>query len=397
MASYTDHLQPVQDPPPDDLPATTIVYTGPFLSADASGNVVLGAALVTSSFAAPTGASSVNFSSAVIVGSGGYPPSSSSVAPEIPLHQTLGLVQASSLLISDFSSNAVFYATSNQPPLYTGPVAHVFGDLLVDGTIHGPSGAYSQVGPQGPVGSQGDQGPVGSQGPQGPVGSQGDQGPVGSQGPQGPVGSQGDQGPVGSQGVPGPVGSQGVQGPVGSQGPQGPVGSQGAVGPVGSQGAAGTSYTGPTGSTPNLSGYLTTTSAAATYLTQTTAASTYATQTTVNAISTNLTNDNYGFWFYPYLAGWVHGNSTNVSMSQTYVNNAGTLTLTRNNVGNYTVGWTNALSKPFVLLTPYWQNSSSTNIVVGLQGWNTTSFTVQIRVMNTATAAEGDFIFMVMP
>ena len=146
-----------------------------------------------------------------------------------------------------------------------------------------------------------------------------------------------------------------------------------------------------------MSGYLTTTSAAATYLTQTNAASTYATQTTVNTISTNLTNDNYGFWYYPYLAGWVHGNSTNVAMSQTYVNNAGTLTLTRNNVGNYTVGWTNALSKPFVLLTPYWQNSSSANIVVGLQGWNTTSFTVQIRVMNTATAAEGDFIFMIMP
>ena len=146
-----------------------------------------------------------------------------------------------------------------------------------------------------------------------------------------------------------------------------------------------------------MTGYLTTTSAAATYLTQTNAASTYATQTTVNAISTNLSNDNYGFWYYPYLAGWVHGNSTNVAMSQTYVNNAGTLTLTRTNVGNYTVGWTNALSKPFVLLTPYWQNSSSNNIVVGLQGWNTTSFTVQIRVMNTATAADGDFIFMIMP
>jgi hypothetical protein len=109
-----------------------------------------------------------------------------------------------------------------------------------------------------------------------------------------------------------------------------------------------------------------------------------------------LNNDSYGFWYYPFLAGWIHGNGSNVAMTQTYVNNAGTLTLTRNNVGNYTVGWTNALSKPFVLLTPYWQNSSNNNIVVGLQSWTTTSFTVQIRVMSTATAADGDFIFMIM-
>ena len=66
-------------------------------------------------------------------------------------------------------------------------------------------------------------------------------------------------------------------------------------------------------------------------------------------------------------------------------------------MGGYTVAWTNALSKPFVLLTPYWQNSASLNQAVGLQGWTTTSFTVQIRVMNTATAAEGDFIFAVLP
>ena len=154
------------------------------------------------------------------------------------------------------------------------------------------------------------------------------------------------------------------------------------------------SYTGPTGATPNLSGYLTTT----------VAASTYATQTSVNTISSNvstltsnLNGDLYGFWYYPYLAGWIHGNSTNVAMTQTYVNNAGTLTLTRNGVGNYTVGWTTALSKPFILLTSYWQNGTTANQVVGLQGWTTTSFTVQIRVMNTATAAEGDFIFMIMP
>ena len=127
MADYTNYQQPTSTPLPLDLDTTTSP-TGPaqpFLAADASGNVVLGAALVTSSFVAPTGASSMNFTSGVIVGTGGYPPSSSSVAPEIPLHQTIGLAQASSLLVSDFESNAVFYATSNKPPLYTGPAAHV--------------------------------------------------------------------------------------------------------------------------------------------------------------------------------------------------------------------------------------------------------------------------------
>ena len=81
---------------------------------------MLGAALVTSSFAAPTGASTVNFSSGVVVGGTGFPPSTPAVALEIPIHQSVGLAQATSLLVSDFDSNPVFYATSNQPPLYTG-------------------------------------------------------------------------------------------------------------------------------------------------------------------------------------------------------------------------------------------------------------------------------------
>ena len=114
-------------------------------------------------------------------------------------------------------------------------------------------------------------------------------------------------------------------------------------------------------------------------------------------MTSNLSNDTYGFWYYPFLPDWVHGNRTNMAMTQTYANNAGTLTLTRNNVGNYTVAWTNALSRPVVLLTLYWSNSATAHLVVGLQGWTTTSFTVQIRVMNTATAAEGDFIFMILP
>jgi hypothetical protein len=364
------------------------------------------------------------------------------------------------------------------------------GTYLVDGTIHGPSGAYSQVGPQGPVGSQGDQGPVweprrarpgrearairaplgakalrarsearvhqgpvGSQGPQGPVGSQGDQapsgakacqarsearviraplgakalrarsearaisGPVGSQGLQGPVGSQGAagprweprrarpgwkpgcsgprrkprraQGPVGSQGAVGPVGSQGPQGPVGSQG-AGPVGSQGVPGPVGSQGAVGPVEAKAlrARSEARVQGPVEARCSGTVGPGQGVGAREHA---ELDRLSDNdkcrgdLSDPNErgfdlrhaddrqhnidqpramtatGFWYYPYLAGWVHGNSTNVAMSQTYVNNAGTLTLTRNNVGNYTVGWTNALSKPFMLLTPYWQNSSSAN------------------------------------
>ena len=161
--NFSDYQQPVATPLPSDAAVTTTATgpTQPFLSADSSGNVVLGASLVTNSFAAPTGSSTMNFSSSVIVGNGAFPPSTSAVALEIPTHQTLGLAQASSLLISDFSSNAVFYATSNQPPLYTGPVARVFGDLKVDGSILGPSGAYSQKSDKGDAGAS----IVGSQGP----------------------------------------------------------------------------------------------------------------------------------------------------------------------------------------------------------------------------------------
>ena len=153
---------------------------------------------------------------------------------------------------------------------------------------------------------------------------------------------------------------------------------------------------GSQGATPSLTGYLTTTAAAATYLTTTGAASTYATQTTVNSLSTNLTNDAYGFWYYPYLAGWVHGNGAAVNMQATYVNNAGTLTATRNSTGNYTISWTTSKTQPYVLVTPYWQGSASYNTVVGLVSWTSTSFTAQLRTMNTATAVDGDFMFIIL-
>jgi hypothetical protein len=39
----------------------------------------------------------------------GFPPSSGNVANEIPLHGTLGLAQAQSVLVSDPDSNPVFY------------------------------------------------------------------------------------------------------------------------------------------------------------------------------------------------------------------------------------------------------------------------------------------------
>ena len=97
----------------------SVPYTGPstpFLSSDGQGNVVL---------SAPVG-STVNFESGVIVGgTQGLPPSTAEVAMEIPLHATLGLAQASSLLVSNTDSQPAFYTTAN--PTWSGPAAQVFG------------------------------------------------------------------------------------------------------------------------------------------------------------------------------------------------------------------------------------------------------------------------------
>ena len=64
-----DYLQPTPPLMLENRPRVAIENTGsavPFLSADAQGNVVLGASLIANSFAAPTG-STVNFESGVIV------------------------------------------------------------------------------------------------------------------------------------------------------------------------------------------------------------------------------------------------------------------------------------------------------------------------------------------
>ena len=109
----SDYLQPLPQPRDENTPFSAFpVYTGPTtpaFSTDDQGNLVVGAPLVTSSFAAPTGASTLNFTSGVLVGgTQGFPPSSGNVAEEIPLHNTLGLAQAQSVLVSDPDSNPVF-------------------------------------------------------------------------------------------------------------------------------------------------------------------------------------------------------------------------------------------------------------------------------------------------
>ena len=95
----------------------SVSYTGPttpFLSSDGQGNIILSA----------TTGSTVNFASGVLVGgTQGFPPSTAAVAMEIPIHQTLGLAQASSLLISNTDSQPAFYTTSN--PTWSGPAAQV--------------------------------------------------------------------------------------------------------------------------------------------------------------------------------------------------------------------------------------------------------------------------------
>ena len=106
----SDYLQPLPQPRDENTPFSAFpLYTGPTtpaFSTDDQGNLVVGAPLVTSSFAAPTGASTLNFTSGVLVGgTQGFPPSSGNVANEIPLHGTLGLAQAQSVLVSDPDSN----------------------------------------------------------------------------------------------------------------------------------------------------------------------------------------------------------------------------------------------------------------------------------------------------
>ena len=258
----SDYLQPTPPLLPDAHSLAVVTNTGPsvpFLSSDDQGNAVFGSSVIASSFSAPTGA----------VGFYANPTWTGPTAQVFGSLQAGGIVVGTSAtgadpiptggLVIAGSQGPGFYATADQAfaSLRGGWTSRVYGSLYVDGSIWGPGGQYSTVGP---VGSQGN---------------------VGS---QGPVGSQGN------------------------------VGSQG---PVGSQGVAGTSYTGPTGGTPNLSGYLTTTAAAATYLTQTNAASTYLAQTTAastyltqaNASTTYLTQTNAASNYLPrpWCCGYVNG------------------------------------------------------------------------------------------
>ena len=62
-----------------------------------------------------------------------------------------------SIVIANGSGAPFFYATSDQAfaQRHGGYTSRVFGDLQVDGSIYGPSGAYSQLGPTGEKGDVG--------------------------------------------------------------------------------------------------------------------------------------------------------------------------------------------------------------------------------------------------
>ena len=119
--SYTDFL-PKGDvnPPPTIFPSSVLVLTGPgkpFLSSDSAGNMLMGAPVIASSFAGPTG-SSLAITSGLLLGSTQFPAGTGLVALEIPVLQVNGLAQVTSVLVSDYNSNPVFYATSDQAPQF---------------------------------------------------------------------------------------------------------------------------------------------------------------------------------------------------------------------------------------------------------------------------------------
>ena len=167
--SYTDFLPPGDiNPPPTIFPSSVLVLTGPgrpFLSSDSAGNMVMGAPVIASSFAGPTG-SSIAITSGLLVGSSGSTHFPTGAAFETPLLEVNGLCQSTAMLVSNSSSNPIVYATST---LFKGSSCHVYGDLQVDGNIYSLTGTYNTIGPTGPQGSQG----AASTGPTGPVGSGG--------------------------------------------------------------------------------------------------------------------------------------------------------------------------------------------------------------------------------
>ena len=240
-------------PPPEALgifPSSLTVLTGPtvpVLSSDAAGNIVIGAPVIASSFAGPTG-SSLTITGGLRLGSTNFPGVTAGqlVALETPVLQVNGLAQVTSVLASDSNSNPIFYATSDTAPLYRGPQAHVYGDLEVDGILYGPSGQYSTTGPTGPTGQPGAAGAASTV--TGPTGNPGAVGAASTV--TGPTGQPGAVGAAST--VTGPTGQPGAVGAASTvTGPTGPVGSAGAVGAAstvtGPTGATGASVTGPTG------------------------------------------------------------------------------------------------------------------------------------------------------
>ena len=125
---------------------------------------------------------------------------------ELPVLEVNGLGQSTSVLVSDYASNPVFYATSNTAPQYTGRCCHVFGDLQVDGSIYSLTETYNTVGPTGATGAQGVAGAASTI--TGPTGAQGVVGAASTV-----TGPTGAQGAVGSDStVTGPTGAGGAVG-----------------------------------------------------------------------------------------------------------------------------------------------------------------------------------------
>ena len=118
---------------------------------------------------------------------------------------------------------------------------------------------------------------------------------------------------------------------------------------------------------------------------------------TLTSVVNNLNGDVYGFWYYPWIAGLIHANSTNVQFTSTYSNNAGAVVApVRNSTGNYTIKWTTAYSgTPLVQATPY-TNSGTIRPAVWVVSWTSTSLTFQLKDNNSGTAYDGDFFFMMM-
>ena len=247
MTTPWSKFVPLPPEAPGIFPSSVTVLTGPtvpFLSSDAAGNMVMGAPVIASSFAGPTGRS-LTITGGLRLGSTNFPGVTAGqlIALETPVLQVNGLAQVASVLVSDLNSNPIFYATSNTAPLYRGPQAHVYGDLEVDGILYGPSGQYSTTGPTGPTGQPGAVGAASTvTGPTGAVGA--------ASTVTGPTGQPGAVGAAST--VTGPTGQPGAVGAASTvTGPTGPVGSAGAVGAAstvtGPTGATGASVTGPTG------------------------------------------------------------------------------------------------------------------------------------------------------